>query len=175
MRLLTILLTAHLVLTACTPPATPAPAPPLSYDCDTPAGRLSELGQVRPGPSYSVSGRIRADDLLADERWEPAGNVFAESADEQDRVMLQLVAPERKSPLSIVLRTHHGLENDLRKLGEIALGEEAAFSLTVAGGRATIEIGDIKAEAAAEVGENARVGVGCATGAFRFDDLKFGP
>jgi hypothetical protein len=161
---------AAMLVSACAPAA----AVPLSYDCDTPPGRLSELKQVQPGPTYSISGRIRADDLLPDKRWEPAGTVFVESADEQDRVMLQLTAPERQSPLSIVLRTHHGEKNELRTLGRIALGEEASFTLAVAGGRARIEIGTIRAEAAVDLGKDARIGVGCSTGAFRFEGLKFG-
>ena len=86
MRLLTILLTMLFAsaLAACTPAATPAASPPLSYDCDTPAGRLSELEQVQPGPAYRISGTIRADDLLPNDRWESAGNVFVESADEHE-------------------------------------------------------------------------------------------
>jgi hypothetical protein len=153
----------------------PADAPrPLSYDCDTPPGRLSELEQVQPGPAYRISGRIRPDDLRPDKRWEPAGNVFVESADEQDRVMLQLVAPEREPPLSIVLRSHHGEKNDLRTLGQIGLGEEVPFTLTIAGGRAKIGIGDIKTEIAVDLGKDARVGVGCSAGTFRFEALEFG-
>jgi hypothetical protein len=173
MRLLTLLLVA-LALAACSPAAPPVSAPPLAWDCNTPAGRLSELEQVQPGPAYRISGRIRADDLTDDGRWEPAANIFVESADEQDRVMLQLIAPERRSPLRIVLRTHHGEKQEVRTLGTIALGEEAAFTLTVERGRARAEIGTIKAEAAADVGEAARVGVACATGSFRFDELRFG-
>ena len=165
---------AAMLASACLPADAPAPAPPLGYDCDTPTARLSELEQVRPGPAYRISGKIRASALLPDERWEAAGNIFVESADEQDRVMLQLIASDREAPLQIVLRTNHGLNNDLRQLGQVALGEEIVFNLTVAGGRAKIEIGAIKAEAPADLGKHARVGVGCAAGTFRFEDLRFG-
>jgi hypothetical protein len=173
MRLLTLLLAA-LALAACTPAAAPAPAPPLSYDCDTPAGRLSELEQVQSGPAYRISGTIRADDLLPNDRWESAGNVFVESADEQDRVMLQLIAPEPGSPLRIVLRSHDGEKQKARTLGAIAVGEEARFTLAVEGGTARAELGAMKAEAVVDLGEGARVGVGCAGGSFRFGELRFG-
>ena len=174
MRRLTVLFTAPIVLTACAPEAAPPSAPPLSYDCETPAARLSELEQVQPGPAYSIAGRVRANDLIDDKRWEPAANIFVESADEQDRVMLQLIAPERRSPLQIVLRTQHGDKQEVRTLGSLPLGEDAAFALTVEGGRARAVIGAIKAEAALDPGPGARVGVGCATGSFRFDELRFG-
>ena len=163
-----------MLASACSPEAAPAPAPALSYDCDTPPGRLSQLEQVRPGPAYRISGRIRAVELLPDQRWEAAGNIFVESADEQDRVMLQLTAPEREAPIQVVLKTNHGLENHLRALGSVALDEDAAFTVSVAGGRATIEIGGMRAETPVDVGTDARVGVGCAAGSFRFDDLRFG-
>ena len=161
-------------LAACAPATAPGPAP-LSYDCETPAGRLSELDQVQPGPAYRISGTIRADELRSDARWESAGNIFVESADQQDRVMLQLISPDRGQRLQIVLRTHHGEKQEARPLGAIAVGEEAPFLVTVEGGKARAEIGTIKAEAAVGPGEGARVGVGCAGGAFRFAELRFGP
>ncbi|HEY5720974.1 MAG TPA: hypothetical protein VIT45_01500 [Allosphingosinicella sp.] len=166
-------LLALLALTACAPAAAPGPAP-LSYDCQTPTGRLSELDQVQPGPSYRISGTIRADELRADSRWESAGNIFVESADEQDRVMLQLVSPDRGERLRIVLRTHHGEKQEARPLGAIAVGEEVPFVLAVDGGRAKAEIGALEAEAAVDPGTSARVGVGCAGGSFRFGELRFG-
>jgi hypothetical protein len=83
--------------------ATTAHAAPMSYDCDTAAGRFSELKQVQSGPAYRISGRVAANELAVDKRWVPVANVTIKSADNQSLAMLRLTAPTRKAPLEILL------------------------------------------------------------------------
>jgi hypothetical protein len=160
---------AAFAATACS-----ANAAPLLYDCDSAPGRLSVLETVQPGPSYRVSGRISANELVKHQRWAPTGSASIESADEQDRIMLQLSAPEQKAPLQVVLRTTNKGKVSTQTLGQVGLEQDLAFSVTVADGRAKVEIGTMRGEAAVDLGAGAKVGVSCTTGNFHFEDLRFG-
>lgn len=153
-------------------PSAPASSALLSYDCDTPSGRFSELTQVQPGPSYRIAGRVAAHELRPDKRWPSVAAIRVESADEQVRIMIEVTAESgADGPLALSLRTIDGLENEVRLLGEAPVGDALAFSLVVADGKARIEIGGRRGEAPADVGPSATVGVGCSTGSFRFEQL----
>ena len=162
-----------LVVAAFAAPA-PAGAAPLSYDCDTGPGRYSELKRTEPGPAYSVSGRIAAIELGLHKRWLPSGQVVIESADGLRSARLQLVATTRQAPLDVVLLTDRDGEAGTQRLGQVGLNEALAFSMTVAGGRARVEIGTMRGEAEVDVGAAASVGVVCSTGNFHFEDLRLG-
>jgi hypothetical protein len=151
-----------------------AHAAPMSYDCDTGPGRFSELKQVQPGPAYRISGRIAANELATDKRWAPVANVTVESSDAQSRAMLRLVAPTHKAPIAVVLSITKAGKTDMQTLGQVGLGEELAFVLTVAEGRIRVEIGSMRGEAPIDVGPGASVSVVCSTGNFHFNDLRFG-
>lgn len=146
----------------------------MSYDCDTGAGRFSELKQVQPGPAYRISGRIAANELGKHERWLPVGNINITSADNQTRAMLQITASERKAPLDVLLRVINGDNDTSQTLGKVALSQELAFVLSVADGKVKVEIGDMRGEAQISMSGGASVAVGCSTGNFHFEDLRFG-
>jgi hypothetical protein len=152
--------------------ASPAPAAPLSYDCDSGAGRFSELKQTQPGPDYHISGRISANELGIHERWAPVGNIEIESADQKNRAMLQILAPARKAPLDVVLRTWNGEKVATQTLGQVGLNEDVTFSMAVGDGRVKVEFGTMRGEARVEMAAGANVGVGCSTGNYHFEDLR---
>ena len=155
-------------------PETQAAPVPLTWDCDTPGARLSELTQVQRGPSYRIGGRVGARELRADARWPSVATILVESADEQDRIMIEVTARSRTDEaLALSLRTIHGLDNRVIPLGQAPIGEALPFSLVVADGKARIEIGGFRREVPAEVGPGATVGAGCSTGSFRFEQLTF--
>jgi len=153
--------------------ASAANAAPFSYDCDTGAGRFSELKQTHPGPQYRISGRMAANELGTDKRWAPVANVTIESADGQSRAMLRLMAPTRRAPLDVVLSITKAGKTEVQTLGQVGLSEELTFVLTAAQGRARVEIGTMRGEAAIDVGGGASVAVVCSTGNFHFNDLRF--
>ena len=154
--------------------AGPAQAAPFSYDCDTGAGRYSELKQVQTGPDYRISGRISANELARHERWAPGSNVTIESADGKSRASLRVMAPTRKAPLDVVLAITKDGKTEEQRLGQIGLSQELAFVLTFADGRARAEIGTMRGEAPIAIGGGASVSVVCSTGNFHFNDLRFG-
>ena len=153
--------------------ASAADAAPLSYDCDTTPGHYSELKQVQSGPAYRISGRIAANELATDKRWAPGANVMIESADGQTRAGLRLLAPTRRAPLDVVLSITKAGKTDVQTLGHVGLSEELAFVVTVAEGRARVEIGTMRGEAPVDIGAGASVAVVCSTGNFHFNDLRF--
>jgi hypothetical protein len=150
-----------------------AQAAPLSYDCDTGAGRFSELKQVQPGPAYRISGRIAANELARHERWAPGSNITIESADEQNRVSLRILAPMQKAPLDVVLEITKAGKTETQALGRVGLSQELAFVLAFADGRVRAEIGTMRGEAPLAIGAGASVSVVCSTGNFHFNDLRF--
>jgi hypothetical protein len=154
--------------------ASAAHAAPLSYDCDTTPGHYSELKQVQSGPSYRVSGRIAANELATDKRWAPGANVTIESADGQNRAALRLMAPTRRAPLDVVLSITRAGKTETQTLGHVGLSEELAFVVTVAEGRARVEIGTMRGEAPIDIGAGASAAVVCSTGNFHFNDLELG-
>jgi hypothetical protein len=153
--------------------ASAAQAAPLSYDCDTTPGHYSELKQVQSGPAYLISGRIAANELATDKRWAPGANVTIESADGQNRAGLRLLAPTRMAPLDVVLSITKAGKTEVQTLGHVGLSEELAFVVTVAEGRARVEIGTMRGEAPIDIGAGASVAVVCSTGNFHFNDLQF--
>ncbi|HEY5723037.1 MAG TPA: hypothetical protein VIT45_12015 [Allosphingosinicella sp.] len=153
--------------------AGPAQAAPFSYDCDTGAGRFSELKQVQPGPDYRISGRISANELATHKRWAPGANLTIESADKSVRASLRILAPTRKAPLDVVLETTKDGKTETQTLGRIGLSQDLAFVLAVAGGQVRAEIGSMRGDAPISIGAGGSVSTVCSTGNFHFEDLRF--
>lgn len=153
--------------------AAPANAAPFSYDCDTGAGRFSELKQVQSGPDYRLSGRISANELATHKRWAPGANITVESADKKTRASLRILAPMQRAPLDVVLQITRDGQSEEKALGQVGLSQDLAFILTVAGGQVRAEIGSMRSEAPIAIGSGASVSVVCSTGNFHFDDLRF--
>jgi hypothetical protein len=150
-----------------------AQAAPFSYDCDTGAGRFSELKQVQAGPDYRISGRISANELAMHKRWAPGANLTIESADKKNRVSLRILAPMQKAPLDVVLEISRDGQKEEKALGQVGLSQELAFVLTVTGGQAHAEIGSMRGEGPIAIGSGASVSTVCSTGNFHFEDLRF--
>jgi hypothetical protein len=151
-----------------------AHAAPLSYRCDSGPGRYSQLKQIEPGPSYRASGRISANELGKHKHWAPGGSIVVESADKQTSAALKLAAPAWRAPLDVLLQIRKGETLETQALGQIGLGQELSFVMTVADGRVQVEIGAMRGEASIALGAGASVGVGCSTGNFQFEDLRLG-
>ena len=73
----------------------------------------------------------------------------------------------------MVLRTTSGEKVEEQRLGQIGLSQELVFSMIVTDGRVKVEAGTMRGEAPIDMGAGASVGVGCSTGNFHFEDLRF--
>jgi hypothetical protein len=150
----------------------PASAAPMRYDCDTPAGAMSEISQVQSGPKYALRVEVAAKRMRMNREWRPGASFRIRSADEHHEIGVQIsAASHRSESLTVSLSAINGEDRRSYPVATVKVGETLRASLDVADGHARADIGGQKVDIPLDLGTGAKLVVTCSTGQFMFEKL----
>jgi hypothetical protein len=154
--------------------STPAFAGPLAWDCDTPAGRFSQIEAKATGAAI-ITGEFKGVEGRRDKRWAPT--VFLQMKTGDGALILGLsfvVHPGHVESMTVqVVRTESG-ERKTATLGEVPFGEAIPFRVLFDGaGEVEISAGALKARTRVAATPATSLSASCSTGQFTFSNLTF--
>lgn len=131
-------------------PATPVAAATLDYDCDSTAGRFSELKMTQSGNVNRISGVLTARNMIEIPRWGAVGNVILNSADGKNSIQLKLAgfpSIDAQAVTASIILTIGGEKTEV-EIGKSALLQPMPFTISVdASGSATIAFAGVQKNA----------------------------
>lgn len=160
------------ILAASIAPA--AQAAPMTYGCDTAAGRFSAIEVELPGAGLVVSGTITPNEFRKDAQWAPGAWVRIETGDGQNSAEVRFISVAKAKEGALTLG---GKVAGAERKGDpqlAAIGKPFAFSIQVLGpSEVLVAAGSQKAKLPAAMGNKVKLTVACSTGDFVFSDLEW--
>ncbi len=160
------------ILAASTAPA--AQAAPMTYGCDTAAGRFSAIEVEVPSAGFVVSGTITPNEFRKDPRWGPTVYVRVDSADDQNGAQVRY-SGDPKSKDGII--TLSGMAAGAERKGDPQLamiGKPFDFTIqVVSASEVLVMAGGQRTKLPAALGAKAKLTIGCSTGDFVFSNLEW--
>lgn len=151
-----------------------ANAAPMTYECDTPADRISEIKVPVNIVTFRMSGIITADAFRVGKYW-PVGNISLVDL-EGNAVRLRLVAAKDRTTSDIFLETTKEKKPLKRKLGQLPIGQPLNFSINASDpGKVKITVNELDLDATvnSELSSEAFLSISCSTGEFNFSNLEW--
>lgn len=149
-------------------------AAPMTYGCDTAAGRFSAIEVNVPSAGFVVSGTITPNEYRKDPKWGPTVYVRIDSADDQNGAQVRFSGDPKAKDGIIVLS---GIAAGAERKGDPQLamiGQPFDFRIqVVSASEVLVMAGGRKATLPAALGDKAKLTIGCSTGDFVFSNLDW--
>lgn len=153
----------------------PAQAAPMTWGCDTAAGRFSAIEIEVPAAGFEVGGTITPNEFRKDATWAPGAWVRIDAADGQNAAEVRYLGGPPKTKEGLV--TLSGKVAGAERKGEpklSGLAQPVAFAIKVTGpGEVFLSAGDQKARLPVAMGDKVKLMVACSTGDFLFTGLEW--
>lgn len=153
----------------------PAQAAPMTWGCDTAAGRFSAIELEVPAAGLEVGGTITPNEFRKDATWAPGAWVRIDAADGQNSAEVRYMGGGVKSKDGLVILS--GKVAGAERKGDpqlSAITKPVAFAIKVLGpGEVFLMAGDQSAKLTGVMGDKVKLTVACSTGDFVFSNLEW--
>jgi len=153
----------------------PVQAAPMTWGCDTAAGRFSAIELEVPAAGFEVGGTITPNEFRKDASWAPGAWVRIETADGQNAAEVRYLGGPPKTKEGLV--TLSGKIAGAERKGDpqlSALSQPVAFAIRVTGpGEVFLMAGEQKAKLPVAMGDRVKLTAACSTGDFVFTNLEW--
>ncbi|RVT43432.1 hypothetical protein [Sphingobium algorifonticola] len=148
----------------------------IEYDCDTRAGRYSQVKMEQSGPDYVLRGTVNAVELLSDAQYMPVANARLQSVDGNHMVGIRITAERqqkavKKGEVFVAFQSSNN-SREPEVFGKVGMNVAVPFAIITDGkGKAKVTFAGVERILPFKIEGPVIASASCSTGQFYFKSL----